>query len=242
MFKTLSLLLCFSLPLLAKTNMTEMQEFYYKLGQKEAKVKYMQAGYQMALNDFTGLVTEYRKEVEAQQAAKYLNEKHKLTYPKIYKKRKGNSYEIVIKPSKIEGSFSVEDLFIIPLVKKGRSHFQNTTPITVTPNHVASSTNTRPTPKNTKNSSSKRENSFALPDLNKYSAKKVRPSKVSAIQQKSTLYIPYKSASVESTLRAFGSKYSETDKGYLITFAQKKEREKFCFDLTKDKSCKKLQQ
>lgn len=213
----------------ARPKMTQMQGYYYDLGYNESKAEHMQAGYQKALDEFKVIVQDYKLDVEAQQAAKYMLKNGKITYPKIYKIREGDSYSIKITSPKVEPIFTPEDLFIIPLLEKGRLKYKG-----------LSLSSKRTSSFSSGISDTARENSFGLPDLNTLNRRKNRPTTVRAIQKTNILKIKMKSAAIVSAMDKYHLRYTITPDGYDITFSDSREREQFCKDLTKDPTCSKL--
>jgi len=251
-FKSLIIFLVLMSPTLgfsAKVkNMTKMQRFYYDLGQKSKKEEFIRVGYKKAVKDFKGMVSKYRKKVAAYEAGKYLIEEGKITYPKVYKIREGNSYRIKITTPKVEQKFSAEDLFIVPLMDgKGRVHTSSRSSSGVVGRVVKKVHRTTEidTPDNKPMSKSKvvkkaNPNSFDLPNLNTMVRYGKRPSSPGVIKQSLTMDIPYKSTQVANFLSIFGSKYVETKKGYRVSFSNSREKKKFCRELSGDSTCKRL--
>lgn len=235
----------------AYEDMSEMQRFHFDLGVKFAKRKYMKEGYALAISDFKKSLAKYTNRVKAQQASKYLIEEGKITYPEVYRIREGDSFRIKITAPKVEPSFTAEDLFILPLYKHLKnldsvSYFaKDDAPEIQKPRKTKPSLSKSPTSPTSIHQSHeivRNPNAFGLPDLNTINTKNTRLSKPNKIQATNELYIPYKSSTIEGFLNSYGSKYSETRKGYKVFFSNKKERNRFCTALTGDTSCKELKQ
>lgn len=238
----------------AYEDMSEMQRFHFDLGVKSAKRKYMKEGYALAISDFKKSLAKYSNKVKAQQASKYLIEEGKITYPEVYRIREGDSFRIKITAPKVEPSFTAEDLFILPLYKHLKnldrtSYFtqddedeagDNTKLSHLSPKTQPSLLSQSVVPKT--HDIVRNPNAFGLPDLNTINSKNPRLSKPNKILATNELYIPYKSSTVEGFLNSYGSKYSETRKGYKVFFSNQKERDRFCTALTGDTSCKDLKQ
>jgi len=222
--------------------MTEMQRFYYDLGKKEGKIEGVKTGYATALKDFKKLLKRYNRKVKAHEAAKYLMKNGKITYPKIYKVKEGNSYRIVIKPSTVESEFTAEDLFLIPLMDEynglgEEGEYSNGKPHLDLDNLISSNDAGYPLKKKRTH---KNRNAFDLPDIES-ADRYIRPNSLGGIKSRVTLYIPYKSSSIKSFLHDYGlKKYSETKKGYIITFASAHDKQRFCRELTGESSCQRL--
>lgn len=240
-----SLLIAGLSPALHSEEISDIKKFYEDLGYKKGKIRGMEEGYQMALNDFRMLLKQYEEDIAAREAGKYMMKTGKISYPKIYKIRKGDSYSIKIMAPTVENEFTAEDLFIVPLMNNVRSGKIGRGAVRINDslsygessmhsgdNDVVRLGNTSKEPVD--------ENSFDLPDLNTLSTKNVRPNTISAVQKKISLTIPYKSATVESVLHTFGSKFKETSTGYIVNFADLSEKSKFCEELTGDRTCSKL--
>lgn len=231
----------------APSDMTQMQKFYYDLGRKSAKAEYIKKGYKLALGDFKRTISKYKEMVKAQEAGKYLLEEGKITYPRIYKIKENGTYRIKIEAPKVERTFSAEDLFLVPLYKKydgfgGSDDTMETVVPTIrevsTP---TSSSITPPPPATTIASAPRNPNAFDLPDLNSIAGNKTaRPKTPGRVQDKTTLYIPYKSSTVEGFLSSYGASYSETSKGYRILFSNEREKKRFCLQLSGDETCQSI--
>jgi len=241
-------LLLLSTILHAEPEMTKMQRFYYDLGKKAGKVEFIKEGYRLATRDFQGIMTKYRKKIAAQQAAKYLIESGKITYPKIYKIRENGSYRIKIMAPIVEQEFSPEDLFIVPMLKNIENmSFGHSISPTIRTSKKRRTSSRKVTPKTVSLPSIGKSgktpvenpNAFSLPDLNNYT-KKRRPTTPRVVQKKTSLYVPYKSSTVENFLNIYGAKYTETKKGYKVHFSNQREKQKFCTELTGDGSCKNM--
>jgi len=209
--------------------MTEMQKFYFDLGKKTGKIAGTNEGYQTALKDFKSLIKKYKKKVKALEAGKYLVQSGKITYPKVYKIREGNSYRIEIKPSIVEREFTPEDLFLLPLINGAENDSLGGVSL-----DSSSAMNSRG-----RYNSSKNPNSFDLPSIESTKRYK-RPNSSGKIRGKTTLRIPYKSSSVKKFLEAYGSKYVDTKSGYIVSFSNTREKKKFCKELTGDGTCSDL--
>lgn len=214
-------------------SMTQMQKFYYDMGRKSSRGEHVKEGYALALADFRGMLGKYRKKVAAWEASKYLMEDGKMTYPETYKIRENGSYKIKVMAPKIEREFSPEDLFLIPLLEgRGASGIGGDSP------YGSSSYGDELTSARARGHS-RNPNAFSLPATSGVGKHK-RPSSPGAIKSRTTLYIPYKSPSVQNFLEIYNAKYAETKNGYQVRFANKKEKTKFCQELSGDPRCNNL--
>jgi len=204
-------------------SMTEMQRFYYELGKetgiKEGRVE----GYEIALQDFKSLVDSQKEKIEAREAAKYFMEEGKITYPEVYKIRKNGTYQVKIVSPKVEREFSAEDLYIAPLTKRSEELFSS--------DGESVSLSDRGKGKN--------PNAFDLPPMQSQNMA-VRPNTASEIKSDFTLYIPYKSPSIEDYMARVNANHASTENGYVVNFTNNRERMKFCRELTGDETCSKL--
>jgi len=201
-------------------HMSELKTFYTSLGEEKGYSRGLTVGYNTAIKDFRKLVRTYRKKIKALEAGKYFSEEGKITHAKIYKIKKNGVYSIKIKAPVVEQAFTAEDLFIIPLLDGtvNKSFDVKDTGIAqaVTFN-----------------------NSLDLPDIES-THKTIRTNSIGSVRATVSVEIPYKSSDTKKFLEIFGSDYSETTKGYIVTFADSKEKKKFCIEFTGDKTCEKI--
>jgi len=214
--------------------MTQMQKFYYDMGRKSSRGEFVKEGYALALEDFRGMLGKYRKQVAAWEAGKYLIEDGKITYPKVYKIRENGAYRVKIMAPKVERTFTPEDLFLLPLLEgRGDSGTLGDSDPYQTDKYSGDIAQARA------RGHKKNPNAFGLPRTNEIRKSK-RPSSPGAVKSRTTLYIPYKSPSVQNFLEIYNAKYAETKNGYQVRFANKKEKKKFCQELSGDPRCNNL--
>lgn len=227
---------------LSAESLRGLKKFYTDLGYKKAEVEGILLGYKMAVKDFKVLVEANEAEIEALQAGKYMVKKGKITYPKIWKVREGDSYRVKIEAPTVEREFSAEDLYILPLLNgEGHSFSKKTSTKRKFSQRGGSSDDIISLKESIPYKPKKNvSNSFQELNLNHINVKKSRPNTVSSSQKRKTLLIKNKSALTEETLNAFGLKYSSTSKGYRVTFSGEREMTKFCESLTGDSSCSSL--
>ena len=210
-------------PPVSKDTMSEIQKFYFKLGSKQGHMNGVEEGYNKALMDFKKLLHNYKAKIRALEAGKYLVENGKITYPKVYKIRKGSSYQIKIKAPVVEREFTSDDLFIIPMLNGKDVQTEN---MSLFDGEIPGE------PK-------KYSNGMDLPDIESMN-RSVRPNSVGNIRETISVQIPYKSADAKKFLEIFGSNYSETSNGYIVNFSNAREKRKFCKEFTGDNTCEKI--
>lgn len=203
-------------------HMSELKEFYLKMGESKGFKRGEFIGYNKAIRDFKKLVKTYKQKIKALEAGKYFSEEGKITQPKIYKIKKNGVYSIKIMAPTIEKEFTAEDLFIIPLLNgKGDSSSLEMDSIS------------------SKSKIKHYSNGLDLPDIESIN-KHVRPNSIGVVRSTISVRIPFKSSDAKKFLEIFGSKYSETSTGYIVSFSNAQEKNKFCIEFTGDKTCEKI--
>jgi hypothetical protein len=213
-------------------DMTRMQRFYYDLGRKEGVAEGVKKGYALALRDFRKIVAKNARRIRALEAGKYLIKEGKITYPKVYKVRNGDSYSIKIVAPTIEPAFSPEDLYIIPLLEGRDSLYASTLGKIDAPSP-------RPARRgHTRKHSHKNANALGLPDLNEYAGgKSPRPSKPSVRMMAKSISLP-KNSLTRGFLQTYGAKYVSRGDSYVVTFTTEREKKRFCKEYSGDESCR----
>ena len=102
-----------------KSNISDIQEFYYKKGYEDGQKDSYAKGYKDAIRDVLRVLSKYRNKMSAIEASKYLMRNGKITYPQVFKVEENGNFKIVIIPPKAEDTLTIEDLVKIPLLHKG---------------------------------------------------------------------------------------------------------------------------
>jgi len=96
-------------------DLTDMQNFYYEKGYRDASEKFYKAGYEKAIMDLIGRAEKYRSTINAYEAGKYYMQSGKITFPKVYRTRNANGeYVVHIDMPEVKEQLSLEDLFVLP--------------------------------------------------------------------------------------------------------------------------------
>lgn len=199
--------------------LNEMQRFYYDKGAEDTKEKAYLAGYKQAMDDFTKkILPAYAKNIKAYEAGKYLIKEGKITYPRVFRYKDGDSYKIQIEPPAVEKQFTEKDLYALPEF-----------------NYNFCTAKQRATTDKEETAGLYAENSFALPArddvaMSRDSAPEVRKSKV-------VVHLPYKNEGIEQAVGMYNIDYSITKDGYDLFFSNDAEKTDFCMKVTGNGKC-----
>jgi hypothetical protein len=200
--------------------LNEMQRFYYNKGAEDAKEKAYNAGYKQAMDNFTKkILPAYAQRIKAYEAGKYLIKEGKITYPKVFRYKEGDSYRIQIEPPVVEKQFTEKDLYILPEASKALCVTQDESNIT---------------PKDSENGMYD-ENSFSVPPRDDISDS--RDSAPEVGKNKVIVHIPYKNEGIEQAVISYNINYAITKDGYDLYFANELEKSDFCFKITGNGKC-----
>ena len=107
-------------------DLTEMQNFYYNKGVKDASEKMYMKGYEQAVFDLTGAMQKYRKIIDSYEAGKYYMQNNKITFPRIFSSKDVNgNYIIHIEPPEVKEKMTLQDIFLIPQIENNSQIMRN---------------------------------------------------------------------------------------------------------------------
>lgn len=196
---------------------TEMQEFYYERGFKDAAKEYYLKGWKNHEKAILKKLKAYEKKIQAYEASKYLLKNGYITYPESYRiKNPDGSYKTVITKPKIEKPLRVQDLFLLPELEEDLN-----------------SEITKDLEK--KNINKKNiNNGYYLP--NSHISKSNIPTSINSLPAKSDITFN-KNIKVLNLVNSLNLKHLEMPQKIKVYFNNNSERANFCYELTGDREC-----
>lgn len=105
-----------SVPFTENINKTTEERTFYNKGFKDGYDSGKRDGYAEALKAAEMKIAKYKMDIMGWESGKYLSSKGKVTPPRIYQKRKGGKFEVVVKGCEVRGELSPSDILSLPLM------------------------------------------------------------------------------------------------------------------------------
>lgn len=102
-------------PSTEKVDQKGVETFFYNKGYRNGYADGEKEGYAKGLAKAERAIRQYKRKIEAYEAAKYLSKRHKIAPPKVYqKKNPDGTVSVVVKGCTIEKQLTPEEILMLP--------------------------------------------------------------------------------------------------------------------------------